>query len=148
MILRVTHGAGEAACTTGQPPGDRQWAALRLQVLHTPPGGPVVQAARLHILSPTALCRRAACTTVRRVPGGHMADIPLNHPRYQSLQLRNRLIDGFRAGLATEAGLLAHGRGEAFDYLLGERTNDFALEAIRVASALIVCAKHPVISIN
>jgi 4-phosphopantoate--beta-alanine ligase len=77
-----------------------------------------------------------------------MTDIPSNHPRYHSLRLRERLTEGLRAGFASEAGLIAHGRGEAFDYLLGERTHDFADEAVGAASALLVTAVHPVVSVN
>lgn len=77
-----------------------------------------------------------------------MSEVPRNHPRYQSLMLRYRLVEGFRNGLVAEAGLLAHGRGEAFDYLLGERTHDFAHQAIAAASALLLTARHPVFSIN
>jgi len=77
-----------------------------------------------------------------------MTDIPVTHPRYHSLKLRERLLVGLKAGLASEAGLLAHGRGEAFDYLIGERSHDFASEAIAVASALLVTAPRPVVSVN
>jgi 4-phosphopantoate--beta-alanine ligase len=77
-----------------------------------------------------------------------MTEVPSNHPRYHSLQLRERLVHGLKAGLATEAGLLAHGRGEAFDYLLGEKSHDFAAEAIAVASALLLTARLPVFSVN
>jgi 4-phosphopantoate--beta-alanine ligase len=77
-----------------------------------------------------------------------MTDIPTDHPRYHSLMLRNRLIAGLKAGLCSEAGLLAHGRGEAFDYLLDEKSHDFALEAICAASALLTRAARPVLSIN
>jgi len=45
-------------------------------------------------------------------------------------------------------GLIAHGRGEAFDYLLGERTNKPALEAISAAIAMLLTAENPVISVN
>lgn len=45
-------------------------------------------------------------------------------------------------------GLVAQGRGEAFDYLLGEKTHDFADEACEVAAAMMVLAELPVISIN
>src|SRR5262249_25602954 len=45
-------------------------------------------------------------------------------------------------------GLLAHGRGEAFDYLMGERTRDFAVRAIEAAAALLLVARRPVISVN
>lgn len=45
-------------------------------------------------------------------------------------------------------GLLAHGRGEAFDYLLGERTLPSARRATRVAAAYLLLAQSPVISVN
>ena len=77
-----------------------------------------------------------------------MINVPENHPRFHSLLLRKRITEGMKLGLATEAALLAHGRGEAFDYLIGEKTHDFALDAIKTASALILCAKHPVLSVN
>ncbi len=74
--------------------------------------------------------------------------IPANHPRAESLKLREKLIEGFHSGLVAEAGLMAHGRGEAFDYILGERTTDNASHAIRTAAALLLVSKKPVISVN
>lgn len=44
--------------------------------------------------------------------------------------------------------MIAYGRGEAFDYLIGERTNDFAKEAIDAAAAMLLLAENPVISVN
>lgn len=74
--------------------------------------------------------------------------IPENHPRAKSLQLRERLAEGLHAGVVTETGLIAHGRGEAMDYLLGELTHPFAFDALAATSATLTLAKHPVISIN
>ena len=74
--------------------------------------------------------------------------IPKNHPRYCSLVIREKLVDGFENGLVAREGLIAHGRGESFDYLLGEKTIYPALKAINAASALFILAEHPVISIN
>jgi len=62
--------------------------------------------------------------------------------------MRARLTEGVRQGITSLDGLLAHGRGEAFDYLLGERTRDFALRAIEAAAALLLVARRPVISVN
>ena len=59
-----------------------------------------------------------------------MTDVPKSHPRYESLRLRDAIVEGVRRGVTSEHGLIAHGRGEAYDYLLGERTHDFALAAI------------------
>ncbi len=61
---------------------------------------------------------------------------------------RHRLIDGLRQGYVAEAGLIAHGRGEAFDYLLGERTIDEARNAEKVAVAMLLLSENPVISVN
>ncbi len=77
-----------------------------------------------------------------------MTDIPEDHPRTISLKIRHDLIEGMHAKIVTEAGLIAHGRGEAFDYLIGEKSHDFAIQAIKAAAALIYLSKHPVLSIN
>lgn len=77
-----------------------------------------------------------------------MTDVPKSHPRYESLRLRDAIVEGVRRGVTSEHGLIAHGRGEAYDYLLGERTHDFALAAIAAAAGLLVRAEHPVISVN
>ncbi|MBN1677807.1 MAG: phosphopantothenate/pantothenate synthetase [Candidatus Thermoplasmatota archaeon] len=77
-----------------------------------------------------------------------MTEIPRSHPRYASLVLRERLVEGFRSGIVAPQGLIAHGRGEMFDYLLGERTTKEARAASRAAAATLVRAKRPVISVN
>ena len=74
--------------------------------------------------------------------------IPKSHPRYESLVKREKIIEGFKRGIVAHAGLIAHGRGEAFDYLIGERTEDFALVAEKAAVAKILLANNPVISVN
>ncbi len=75
-------------------------------------------------------------------------EIPDDHPRKVSLETREKIIDGHTRHEVATAGLLAHGRGEAFDYLIGEQTNDFARNAIRVGVAAMLTANHPVISVN
>ncbi|PNX46256.1 MAG: hypothetical protein BV456_12485, partial [Thermoplasmata archaeon M8B2D] len=77
-----------------------------------------------------------------------MSNIPKNHPRYESLMTRKRISYAMNKGFVHETGLIAHGRGEAFDYLLGEKTNRFAYEAEKVAAAALLYAKKPVISVN
>ena len=77
-----------------------------------------------------------------------LRNIPQNHPRAKSLQIRERLVEGFRNGIVVEEGLIAHGRGEAFDYLIGEKTSKEALQAMRTAVSLIMLAEKPVISVN
>jgi 4-phosphopantoate---beta-alanine ligase len=74
--------------------------------------------------------------------------IPSDHPRYRSLVTRERLAEAARTGVLAMEGLTAHGRGEAFDYLIGERTTESARLAERTAAALLLNARHPVISIN
>ncbi|WP_048163285.1 4-phosphopantoate--beta-alanine ligase [Thermogladius calderae] len=74
--------------------------------------------------------------------------IPPSHPRRESLLIRERLVEGFKRGYVVPEGLIAHGRGECFDYLIGEETREFARKAIRAAAAALLLAKHPVISVN
>jgi len=74
--------------------------------------------------------------------------ISKSHPRYESLIYRHRLVIGMKKGYVTQSGLIAHGRGEAFDYLIGERTIPEALEAEKAAVALLLLSKDPVISVN
>ncbi len=74
--------------------------------------------------------------------------IPPDHPRYRSLVIRERLARCAREGVVALEGLTAHGRAEAFDYLIGERSTASAREAARVAAALVYQARHPVLSVN
>jgi len=74
--------------------------------------------------------------------------IPKSHPRYESLMRRHLLLDGLKRGYVAEAGLIAHGRGEAFDYLLGERTIKEARNAEKAAVAMLLLSEKPVISVN
>ncbi len=75
-------------------------------------------------------------------------DVPESHPRYESLLTRHRIEVGVERGITSRAGLVAQGRGEAFDYLLGEETIPSADDAERAAAALFLLADHPVISVN
>ena len=74
--------------------------------------------------------------------------IPRSHPRYESLLRRERLVRAWKAGIVVPEGLIAHGRGEAWDYLFGETTSAPALVAERAAAAQLLSAARPVISVN
>jgi len=71
-----------------------------------------------------------------------------SHPRYKSLLARDRLAEMVKQGVTAPQGLIAHGRGEAFDYLLGEATQPFAEEAMRAGVAALLLARQPVLSVN
>jgi 4-phosphopantoate--beta-alanine ligase len=75
-------------------------------------------------------------------------EIPKDHPRYESLLTREKIIQGLHQNIVAEAGLIAHGRGEAFDYILGERSPEFALHQERLAVLTMLLADYPVISVN
>ena len=75
-------------------------------------------------------------------------DVPESHPRHESLLMRHRIEEGVDLGITSRQGLIAQGRGEAFDYLLDEKTVPSADEAERVAAAHLLRADHPVLSIN
>ncbi len=77
-----------------------------------------------------------------------MSDVPESHPRYASLKMRDTIVAGVESGVTSIHGLMAHGRGEAFDYLIGEKTQPFAMDAIRTGAATLLLAEHPVISVN
>ena len=77
-----------------------------------------------------------------------MNHIPSSHPRAKSLYIREKLVNAFDAGLVAKEGLMAHGRGEAFDYLIGEKTSKSAKKAISAAAFMLKHAQNPVISIN
>lgn len=77
-----------------------------------------------------------------------MTEIPSDHPRHDSLVTRHRIEAGVEKGITSRQGLIAQGRGEAFDYLLGERTLESADEAARAAAAHLLLAGHPVVSVN
>jgi 4-phosphopantoate---beta-alanine ligase len=78
----------------------------------------------------------------------HMKKIPSGHPRYISLLTREQISHEMKQGIVHETGLIAHGRGEAFDYLLGETTIHQADAAAKVGAAVLLCANNPVISVN
>ncbi|MFT4891578.1 MAG: 4-phosphopantoate--beta-alanine ligase [Halobacteriales archaeon] len=75
-------------------------------------------------------------------------DVPEDHPRYESLLTRHRIEEGVDKGITSRQGLIAEGRGETFDYLLGEGTIESADAAERAAAAQLLLAEHPVLSIN
>jgi len=77
-----------------------------------------------------------------------MVNIPEDHPRYQSLMTREKITEAVDTSICSPIGLIAHGRGEAFDYLIGEETIDPAMLATRVSVAMLLLAKRPVLSIN
>lgn len=79
---------------------------------------------------------------------GSGRDIDRSHPRYESLERRRRLVSSFQQGVVVPEGLIAHGRGEMFDYLLGEKTIQAAFMAERAAAAFMLEARNPVISVN
>jgi len=75
-------------------------------------------------------------------------EISKDHPRYRSLVVRERMSALVGEGVVAPTGLIAHGRGEAFDYLLGERTVPQADRAAQVAAAHLLEARRPVITVN
>jgi len=64
------------------------------------------------------------------------------------LSIREKIVKGYDDGLVAKEGLLAHGRGEAFDYLVGEKTTKAARVAINAAATALLSAQCPVISVN
>ena len=70
------------------------------------------------------------------------------HPRAQSIRIRERITNNVDNKVVALAGLIAHGRGEAFDYMLGEKTTASGTKAITATAATLLLADHPVLSVN
>jgi len=70
------------------------------------------------------------------------------HPRSESIRIRERVTRHVETKVLALAGLIAHGRGEAFDYILGEETTSPANKAITAAAAALLLAERPVLSVN
>jgi 4-phosphopantoate--beta-alanine ligase len=105
------------------------------------------------LLSPNGLPKppRAGVRTTTIFNGfanGPGMEISEGHPRYRSLVVREHMSELVRQGVVAPTGLIAHGRGEAFDYMLGEQTTPTAVAAARVAAAHLLEARRPVITIN
>ncbi|MBE0524327.1 MAG: phosphopantothenate/pantothenate synthetase [Methanosarcinales archaeon] len=77
-----------------------------------------------------------------------MTEIPKDHPRYNSLITRELIAKGIESGITSIKGLIAQGRGEAFDYLIGEITTASARDAQYAATAMLLLAQRPIISVN
>lgn len=74
--------------------------------------------------------------------------IPKTHPRYESLLLREKIVKASEKGYLADSAMIAHGRGETFDYLIGEKTTYPAKRAMYVAVAALLLSDNPVISVN
>jgi len=74
--------------------------------------------------------------------------VPPGHPRAKSLIIREKLVEGFKNGIVVPEGLIAHGRGETFDYLLGETTTKYAYRAEKAAVCLLLLSNNSIISVN
>ncbi|MHC1584663.1 MAG: 4-phosphopantoate--beta-alanine ligase [Candidatus Syntropharchaeia archaeon] len=77
-----------------------------------------------------------------------MVEIPRDHPRYESLMIREKIVKGVELGITSPQGMIAHGRGETFDYLIGEKTIEPAIRSTRAALAMLLLAERPVLSVN
>lgn len=62
--------------------------------------------------------------------------------------VREHLAEMVENGLVNPTGLISHGRGEAFDYLMGEKTLEPSLKAEKVAAAFLLRAKRPIVCVN
>lgn len=75
-------------------------------------------------------------------------DIPKGHPRYESLIQREKIKKAYNEGILADSGMIAHGRGETFDYLLGEKTTETGKIATKIGAQLLLNEKNSLISIN
>lgn len=92
--------------------------------------------------------RHPRAGSYRQCTIAYPVEIPKSHPRYKSLMTREHLVEMVAENVVTPTGLISHGRGEAFDYLMGEMTLPPAEDAERAAAAMLVLAENPVVCVN
>ena len=63
--------------------------------------------------------------------------IPKTHPRYESLLLRDKVKNAFKEGYLADSGMIAHGRGETFDYLITALAIDEIIELAKATDSKI-----------
>jgi 4-phosphopantoate--beta-alanine ligase len=85
---------------------------------------------------------------IQELIGVYNMKVPKSHPRYRSLTTREKLVEACEEGILAVQGLIAHGRGESFDYLLGEKTIPPAEKAEQMAAAVLLNSERPVLSVN
>ncbi|RAP53467.1 MAG: hypothetical protein BZ138_00835 [Methanosphaera sp. rholeuAM270] len=71
-----------------------------------------------------------------------------DHPRYESLVYREKIVEAHKNGILADSGMIAHGRGETFDYLIGEKTTENSHNTIEVSGCYFLTSKHPILSVN
>jgi 4-phosphopantoate--beta-alanine ligase len=71
-----------------------------------------------------------------------------DHPRYESLLYGEKIVEAHKKGILADSGMIAHGRGETFDYLIGEKTTPNSQNTIEVAASYFLTRKKPVLSVN
>jgi 4-phosphopantoate--beta-alanine ligase len=71
-----------------------------------------------------------------------------DHPRYQSLLYRDKIVQAHENGILADSGMIAHGRGETYDYLIGEKTTDNSKNTIKVAASYFLVRNNPILSVN
>ena len=47
--------------------------------------------------------------------------------------LRDKIVQAHKNGILADSGMIAHGRGETYDYLIGEKTTRNSINTIKVA---------------
>jgi 4-phosphopantoate--beta-alanine ligase len=62
--------------------------------------------------------------------------------------MRHKLEVAASKGMLANSAMIAHGRGEAYDYLLGEQTIPSAFIATKEIAARLLNADNPIISLN
>ena len=61
---------------------------------------------------------------------------------------RHLIEEGVKDGFVTLTGMIAQGRGEAFDYLIGEKTTEPALLAEKAAVQILQESENRALSVN
>jgi len=77
-----------------------------------------------------------------------MTDIPVSHPRYKSIIVREKLVKAYTNNLLNDEDLIDFGKEEAVDYFLGEKTTKMAYKSYILSISSSILAKKPALVLD
>lgn len=77
-----------------------------------------------------------------------MTEIPVSHPRYRSIIVREKLVRAYNDNLLKDEDLIDFGKEEAVDYFLGEKTTKIAYISYIIAIRDMFFAKKPALILD
>lgn len=77
-----------------------------------------------------------------------MTEIPISHPRYRSIIVREKLVNAYNNNILNDEDLIDFGKEEAVDYFLGEKTTKMAYISYIISIMDMFLAKKPALILD